>query len=47
MVAGFTKETGIEVDVRNGSDFELANQIVQEGDRLTGRRLHHRELAGR
>ena len=31
MVAGFTKETGIKVEIRNGSDFELANQIVQEG----------------
>lgn len=27
----FTKETGIEVRLRNGSDLELANQIVQEG----------------
>ncbi|WP_254052113.1 iron ABC transporter substrate-binding protein [Aeromicrobium sp. A1-2] len=27
----FTKETGIEVKLRNGSDFELANQLVQEG----------------
>ena len=27
----FTKETGIKVEMRNGSDFELANQIVQEG----------------
>jgi iron(III) transport system substrate-binding protein len=31
MVDGFTKATGIEVEMRNGSDFELANQIVQEG----------------
>ena len=31
MVAGFTKQTGIKVDMRNGDDFELANQIVQEG----------------
>ncbi|NMO56905.1 iron ABC transporter substrate-binding protein [Actinoplanes sp. TBRC 11911] len=28
---GFTKATGIKVDVRNGSDFEMANQIVAEG----------------
>jgi iron(III) transport system substrate-binding protein len=28
---GFTKDTGIEVTIRNGSDMELANQIVQEG----------------
>jgi len=27
----FTEETGIEVKLRNGSDFELANQLVQEG----------------
>jgi iron(III) transport system substrate-binding protein len=31
MVAGFTKETGIKVNMRNGEDFELANQLVQEG----------------
>lgn len=31
MVDGFTKETGIKVDIRSGKDFELANQIVQEG----------------
>ena len=30
-VAGFTKETGIKVTLRNGSDMELGNQIVQEG----------------
>ena len=28
---GFTKETGIKVILRKGSDMELANQIVQEG----------------
>ncbi|GAB2444777.1 iron ABC transporter substrate-binding protein [Nocardioides hungaricus] len=28
----FTDETGIEVELRNGSDLELSNQIVQEGD---------------
>lgn len=27
----FTKETGIEVELRNGKDLELSNQIVQEG----------------
>src|SRR5262245_14045239 len=27
----FTKETGIDVQLRNGEDFELANQLVQEG----------------
>ncbi len=31
MLEGFTKETGIQVDVRTGKDFDLANQIVQEG----------------
>jgi iron(III) transport system substrate-binding protein len=31
MLQGFAKETGINVTLRNGSDFELANQIVQEG----------------
>nr|WRX71467.1 iron ABC transporter substrate binding protein [Actinomycetes bacterium] len=28
----FEKETGIEVELRNGSDSELAAQLVQEGD---------------
>lgn len=28
---GFTRDTGIRVTVRKGSDMELANQIVQEG----------------
>jgi iron(III) transport system substrate-binding protein len=28
---GFTAKTGIKVDIRKGSDFELANQIVAEG----------------
>ena len=31
MLTGFAKETGINVTLRNGSDFELGNQIVQEG----------------
>lgn len=31
IAPGFTKETGIDVKLRNGSDFELANQLVQEG----------------
>lgn len=30
-VAGFTAQTGIKVTLRNGSDTELGNQIVQEG----------------
>ncbi len=29
--AQFTEDTGIEVELRNGSDLELANQIVAEG----------------
>ncbi|MDL2406754.1 iron ABC transporter substrate-binding protein [Rhizobium calliandrae] len=28
---GFTKETGIKVTIRNGSDMQFANQIVEEG----------------
>ncbi len=32
MVAGFTQSTGIKVNIRSGKDFEMANQIVQEGD---------------
>jgi iron(III) transport system substrate-binding protein len=32
VAASFTKATGIEVQLRNGSDLELANQLVQEGD---------------
>ena len=29
--AGFSNDTGIKVTIRNGSDSELGNQIVQEG----------------
>jgi len=32
MVADFTKRTGIKVNMRNGEDFELGNQLVQEGN---------------
>jgi iron(III) transport system substrate-binding protein len=32
MVADFTKATGIKVSMRNGEDFGLGNQLVQEGD---------------
>jgi iron(III) transport system substrate-binding protein len=32
LVPVFEKETGINVELRNGSDLELANQLVQEGD---------------
>jgi len=31
MVADFTKTTGIKVNMRNGEDFELGNQLLQEG----------------
>ncbi len=31
-IDGFTKETGIRVEMRRGGDFELANQILAEGD---------------
>jgi iron(III) transport system substrate-binding protein len=31
MVADFTRTTGIKVAMRNGEDFELGNQLVQEG----------------
>jgi iron(III) transport system substrate-binding protein len=31
MLSGFAKETGINVTLRNGGDFELGNQIVEEG----------------
>lgn len=31
MVSGFEKETDIKVNLRSGPDFQLANQIVQEG----------------
>ncbi|MBA2640604.1 MAG: iron ABC transporter substrate-binding protein [Nocardioidaceae bacterium] len=32
MAPGFTEQTGIDVRFRSGDDFELANQLVQEGD---------------
>jgi iron(III) transport system substrate-binding protein len=28
---GFTKETGIKVTIRNGSDMQFANQLIEEG----------------
>lgn len=33
LADGFTAKTGIKVEMRNGDDFELANQIVAEGDK--------------
>ena len=30
-VDGFTEETGVQVNIRRGGDFELANQIIAEG----------------
>jgi iron(III) transport system substrate-binding protein len=32
MLEGFTEETGIAVEFRDGNDAELANQVVQEGE---------------
>ena len=32
LAPAFTEETGIEVELRNGKDLELSNQLVQEGD---------------
>jgi iron(III) transport system substrate-binding protein len=32
MLAGFTDETGIELEFRDANDSELANQIVEEGE---------------
>lgn len=31
LVDAFTEQTGIKVEIRSGSDSELANQIIQEG----------------
>jgi iron(III) transport system substrate-binding protein len=31
MVADFTRATAIKANMRNGEDFELGNQLVQEG----------------
>lgn len=33
VAKAFTKETGIEVELRNGSDLELANTLVAEGEK--------------
>jgi iron(III) transport system substrate-binding protein len=32
MTDAFTQQSGIKVEIRNGSDLEMANQLVQEGD---------------
>jgi iron(III) transport system substrate-binding protein len=32
MAKDFTAKTGIKVEVRSGDDFEMANQIIQEGN---------------
>lgn len=32
LAPAFTKETGIKVELRNGKDLEMSNQIVAEGD---------------
>lgn len=32
LAPAFTEATGIEVELRNGKDLELSNQLVQEGD---------------
>jgi iron(III) transport system substrate-binding protein len=32
LAPAFTEETGIEVELRNGKDLELSNQLVAEGD---------------
>ncbi len=31
-IEAFTKETGIKVTMRQGSDMQLANQLIQEGE---------------
>ncbi|MFJ2033622.1 iron ABC transporter substrate-binding protein [Streptosporangium sp. NPDC087985] len=36
MVAAFTQETGIKVDIRSGEDPDMANQIIQEGSASPG-----------
>ena len=32
LAPAFEKESGVKVELRNGSDLELSNQLVQEGD---------------
>ena len=45
LTKAFTKETGIDVKVRNGEAPELASQLVKEGASLSGGRVLHREFA--
>ena len=33
IIPAFEKQTGINVKLRNGDDLQLANQLVQEGDK--------------
>ena len=44
LVPFFEEESGLDVELRSGKDLEMANQIVEEGERLPRRRLPHREL---
>ena len=46
VAKAFTKKTGIEVELRNGSDLELAQPARRRGRRVPGRRLPDRELSG-
>ena len=40
----FTKETGIEVELRNGKDLEMSNQIIAEGKASPRSEEHTSEL---
>ena len=44
IVAAFTKQTGIKVQLKNDDEDVLTAQIEQEGQPLAGRRVLHREL---
>ena len=46
MVAGFTKETGIKVEMRNGERLRAGEPDRAGGRRVPGRRVPHRELPG-
>ena len=45
LVADFEKRTGVKVSVRSADEATLANQIMQEGSQVAGRRLLRREPA--